>query len=86
MTATVGSDDQLSSAWLGLQTSGFAGGVASIFTGPRCTGALQLPALSTVRRWNHHSPSARAGLVVPDTDSSTVFAAPGSVVASYDQA
>lgn len=52
--STVGSFDQASMTWLGLVRVGFDGGVASILNGPRWTAALQLPALSPVRRWNHH--------------------------------
>src|SRR5919204_326704 len=82
MTATIGFDDQLSSAWLGLQTSGFAGGVASIFTGPRCTACDQLPAVSRVRRWNHHDPSASGSLVALAAAVSTVWS--GDVAALPD--
>jgi hypothetical protein len=49
------------------------GAAVSIRNGPSCTKSLQLPALSTVRRWNHHSPSASGGLVAVPTVSSTSF-------------
>jgi hypothetical protein len=86
MTTTVGLEDQLSTTWLGLDSVGFEGGVASILKGPRWTGADQLPALSRVRRWNHHKPSGSDGLVVPVAVSSTVFAVPGSLPDACDQA
>src|SRR4051812_42051790 len=86
MTTTVGSEDQLSTEWLGLQTIGFVGGVASILNGPTWTGTDQLPALSRVRRWNHHDPSASRALVVPVAVSSAVFAVPGSVAGCSDHA
>src|SRR5919198_3923338 len=84
MISTVGSFDHVSTVWLGLETVGFEGGVASILNGPRWTAADQLPALSRVRRWNHQEPSGSEGLVVPVAVSSTVFAVPGSVSACCD--
>jgi hypothetical protein len=86
VTTTVALEDQLSMTWLGLDSVGFEGGVASILNGPRWTGADQLPALSRVRRWNHHEPLGSDGLVVPVAVSSTVFAVPESLPGSCDQA
>src|SRR5688572_24840034 len=62
VTSTVGSFDQTPTVWLELESVGLPGAVASIRNGPRCTAPLQLPALSRVRRWNHHSPSASGWL------------------------
>ena len=50
-----------------------------ITNGPRCTVLVQLPALSTVLRWNHHDPGDKRGLVVRATWLSRSFVASGSV-------
>lgn len=49
-----------------LESAGSAGAAESILNGPMWIGALQLPALSRVRKWNHHEPSARAALVADE--------------------
>ena len=67
-----------------LESVGLVGAVASSLNGPRWTGVLQLPALSRVRRWNHHWPSASGGLVVPVALSSASLAESGTVVALCD--
>src|ERR687896_222528 len=61
-TTTVLSFDQSSSTWLN-ESVGLSGAARSIRNGPRWTAPLQFPALSVVRRWNHHSPSASGSLV-----------------------
>jgi hypothetical protein len=76
--------DQPETAWLGLESTGFEGRTVSILNGPRCTGALQLPALSPVRRWNHHWPSASGGLVVALAVSSASLTVSGTVVGLCD--
>ena len=55
-----------------------------MLNGPRWTGLLQLPALSPVRRWNHHCPSASGGLVVPVAVSSASLTVSGTVVGLCD--
>src|SRR5918992_751173 len=83
-TTTVLSFDQSSSTWL-IASVGLPGAARSIRNGPRWTAQLQLPALSVVRRWNHHSPSASGSLVAVPATSSTSFVVPGSLVASCVQ-
>jgi hypothetical protein len=80
--STVGSFDHCPGVWLGLVTDGLDGGVASMRKGPRCVPPLQLPALSRVRRWNHHCPSANGALVVVDPDVSLTMS--GTVEACCD--
>src|SRR4029450_251681 len=82
VTSAVGSFDHCPGVWLELVTVGFDGGVASIRKGPRWTAPLQLPALSRVRRWNHHCPSASDGLVEEDPEVS--FTMSGTVEACCD--
>src|SRR5919108_8817 len=65
--------------------TGFTGATVSIRNGPRWAAALQLPALSRLRRWNHHSPSASGGLVEPETVPSASFDVSGTVEASCVQ-
>src|SRR4029450_8183176 len=72
-TSTVRSEDQSDECVL--ESAGFAGAVASILNGPRWTAELQLPAASTVRRWNHQEPSASGRLVADEPEPS--FAASG---------
>ena len=45
--------------------------------GPKWRVEVQLPALSRVRRWNHHRPFPSDGLVVPPTVSSASLTASG---------
>jgi hypothetical protein len=81
VASTVLSFDQSPSMWLA-DSVGLPGAVVSMRNGPRWVGALQLPALSRVRRWNHHSPSVSDGLVAPVAVSSASFVVSGSLVAS----
>src|ERR671924_309651 len=80
--STVGSFDHAPGMWLGLVSDGFTGAARSTRNGPRCAAALQLPAMSPVRRWNHHEPSATAPLVADEAPGS--FVASGTVVAVCD--
>src|ERR671924_432063 len=77
--STVGSFDHAPGMWLGLASDGFTGAARSTRNGPSCAAALQLPALSRLRRWNHHSPSASGGPVEPETVSSASFDVSGAV-------
>src|SRR5438045_3533015 len=80
----VGSPDQAAGAWSGLESDGFPAATVSMLNGPRWTGLLQLPALSPVRRCNHHWPSASGGLVVPAAVSSASLTVSGTVVGLWD--
>src|SRR4029453_4938308 len=68
VTSTVGSFDHCPGVWLGLVTVGFEGGGAWFGRGPRGAARPPVPALSPVRRWNPHCPSASDGLVEEDPE------------------
>src|SRR5204862_3565454 len=54
------------------------GALAPTTNGPRCTVCVELPARSTVRRWNHQRPSPNDGLPADVADAGTSTDASGS--------